>query len=86
LDSSEKVKKNLPIQKKSLYLRSILFSIKLPMSEKKLNFTPDNKQQIKAITATITTVPQSLVQATQSNIFTTLQNGHPLNRLLKDTH
>jgi hypothetical protein len=54
------------------------------MSEKRLNLTHNNREQITAITDTITTVPTELLQNTKDYLFATLENGNPLNRLIKD--
>jgi predicted double-glycine peptidase len=51
---------------------------------KHISLTDNDKTQIIAINKTITTVPRQLVQATQELLFSTLQNGNPLNRLLRD--
>ncbi|MDR2415789.1 MAG: hypothetical protein LBD75_04195 [Candidatus Peribacteria bacterium] len=54
------------------------------MSTKHLHLTPDDKKQIEAITATITTIPREFIQATKEGLFLTLENGNPLNRLIRD--
>jgi hypothetical protein len=54
------------------------------MSAKKLHLTNGDKEQITAITDTITTVPTEILQNTKDHLFATLENGNPLNRLIKD--
>jgi hypothetical protein len=54
------------------------------MTAKRHSLTPDETQQIEIITDTITTVPRELIQATKEEVFSTLENGNPLNRLIKD--
>jgi hypothetical protein len=49
-----------------------------------ITLTDENRKDIMAITATITTVPRYIIEATQDDIFATLENTNPLNRLLKD--
>ncbi|MDR2190513.1 MAG: hypothetical protein LBP53_04960 [Candidatus Peribacteria bacterium] len=54
------------------------------MKSKQLQLTPADKKQIEAINATITTVSRAILQNTQEELFTTLENGNPLNRLIRD--
>jgi flagellar motor switch protein FliG len=57
----------------------------MPPKAKTLHLSDEDKQQIITINKTITTVPREQVQATQELLFSTLQNGNPLNRLLRDS-
>jgi hypothetical protein len=49
---------------------------------KSLTLTNENIQEIEQICST--TVPAEVLQSTKGQLSQTLQNGNPLNRLLKD--
>jgi hypothetical protein len=51
---------------------------------KHITLTHKDAQEIDNILSTITTVPSAILQNTQGYLYQTLENGNPLNRLVKD--
>jgi hypothetical protein len=55
-----------------------------PKETKSISLSSEDKTSIKYINSKISTVPQDIIEMTADDVFFTLENGNPMNRVLRD--